>query len=94
MILFNYFFKEYKSFFACQILKSDKPVVFMAFVLFCIFIWSPLSHSAKVHGISVKGNKIIETDLIRSHIKLKVGSFYSEKTIQKDVRQLFSLGFF
>ena len=32
--------------------------------------------------------------MIRSHIQLKEGSPYSEKIIQKDVRQLFSLGFF
>ena len=53
-----------------------------------------MSHAVKVNSLSITGNKIIETDLIRSHIQLKEASSYSEKTIQEDVRQLFSLGFF
>ena len=58
------------------------------------FLWIPLSYPAKVNRIFVKGNKIIEADFIRDHIQLKKGSFYKEKTVQQDVRHLFSLGFF
>ena len=63
-------------------------------IFLCVIIWTPLAYSARINSISVKGNKIIETNLIRSHIQLKKGFSYSKKTIQKDVRQLFSLGFF
>ena len=59
-----------------------------------LFVCSPLSQAAKVKKISIEGNKIIETELILSHIQLREGSFYNEKTIQRDVRRLFSLGFF
>lgn len=63
-------------------------------ICFCVLVWTSLSYSARVNKVSVKGNEIIETELILSHIQLKKGASYSQKTIQKDVRQLFSLGFF
>lgn len=74
---------------------KDNKGFFPYFFIFCfIFIWPSLSYSVRVKRISIKGNKIVEGSLIRSHIQLKKGSVYSERTIQKDVRKLFSLGFF
>ena len=52
------------------------------------------SQGPRIKSLSIKGNKIIETKLIQSHIQLKKGEFYRAKTVQKDVRRLFSLGFF
>lgn len=48
----------------------------------------------KVNKVSIKGNKLIDRAFIKSHIQLKEGSNYSDKQAQKDVRKLFSLGFF
>ena len=42
----------------------------------------------------MEGNRIIETPLILSHIRLKPGAVYSGKAAHSDVRHLFSLGFF
>lgn len=75
--------------------KTDIPaMIHKNLVFLCILIWTPLSHSARVGKISIKGNKIIETGLIRPHIHLKEGAPYSKRLVQKDVRRLFSLGFF
>ncbi len=76
------------------IFTFSRLMAVQALALLCAFVWTPLAHSARVQNVSVKGNKIIETSLIKSHIQLKKGSIYSEKAVQKDVRQLFSLGFF
>ena len=73
-------------------LKNKKTVKF--FLSFFLFVFSPLAYSVKVNRIDIKGNHIVEEKLIRSHIQLKKGSVYSEKKIQADVRQLFSLDFF
>ena len=61
--------------------------------LFSLF-YLPCAHSAVVHKLSIQGNQLVETAVIRSHIKLKKGSNYSPSQVQKDVRRLFSLGFF
>ncbi len=68
--------------------------IFKSFILTSTLFFSFSSYAERVNKISVEGNKIIETELIRSHIQLKEGVSYSKKTIQQDVRQLFSLGFF
>ena len=91
---FSHFFKDHKSLCAFWILQLTKEDQLKAFLFFCIFVWTPLSHSKRINSLSIKGNQIIETEWIRSHIQLKTGSPYSEKIVQKDVRQLFSLGFF
>ena len=57
-------------------------------------ILAPIAYAKRIKQISVKGNNIIETELILPHIHLKKGRLYSQKTIKEDVRRLFSLGFF
>ena len=90
----SYFLKAHKILSSFKILYLKDKTHFKFFVFFFLFVSIPCSYAVKVNKISIKGNKIIETELIRSHIQLKEGSSYNEKTIQKDVRQLFSLGFF
>lgn len=48
----------------------------------------------RIGRVIIKGNKIIETSIIRDQIQLKKGSFYNKNIIQQDVRNLFSLHFF
>lgn len=52
------------------------------------------AEAGKVHRVLVQGNQLIETALIRSHIRLKPGQLYQPFKVKKDVRRLFSLGFF
>ena len=63
-------------------------------IFFVILFYLPLAHSSVVHKLSIGGNKLIESSVIRSHIKLKKGVKYSSRQVQKDVKKLFSLGFF
>ena len=65
-------------------------------VLVCFFssFFICFAYAEKVNQVLIKGNKIIDEELIRSHIQMKNNSDYSEKTIQEDVRHLFSFGFF
>ena len=69
-------------------------MILFLFLFFCLFVFSPFAYSKKVGGISIQGNKLIETALIKSHIQLKKGSAYSDQKVKQDVRKLFSLGFF
>ena len=66
-------------------------------VIFLFFLfYMPCAYSAKVkvNELSIQGSHLVEADLIRSHIKLKKGFPYSSRQVQKDVKKLFSLGFF
>ena len=62
-------------------------------ILFALF-YLPCAYSVKTHKLSIQGNQLVETSVIESHIKLKKGSVYSPSKVQKDVQNLFSLGFF
>ena len=67
------------------------------FKAFFLFLFSAGGLSAKavlVHRIAVKGNRLIETPLIQSHIRLRAGKPYRPAIVREDVRRLFSLGFF
>ncbi|MEF9427331.1 MAG: outer membrane protein assembly factor BamA, partial [Candidatus Mariimomonas ferrooxydans] len=44
--------------------------------------------------IEIKGNKKIEQETIRANIKSKIGSPFSQKIVQVDIKKLFSLGYF
>ena len=59
-----------------------------------ILLFMPLAQAQKVEELSIKGNQEISSDLIRSHISLKKGTFYSPDKAHQDIKQLFSLGFF
>ena len=64
-------------------------------IIFLIALfYLPFSHSALVHKLSIKGNQLVESSVIKTHIKLKKGAKYSSMQAQKDVKKLFSLGFF
>ena len=83
------FFKDYNFLFRVQKIKSQFKIFLLVFLFF-----PSLSYAVRINKLSIRGNKIIETGLIRSHIQLKKGSYYSKKKVQKDVQHLFSLGFF
>ena len=73
----------------------SKGQSFIALFLFsAFFLFSPFVYSKKVGRISIQGNKLIEKSLIQSHIQMKEGLPYSAQKAKKDVRKLFSLGFF
>ena len=61
--------------------------------LFILF-YLPLAYSVKVWKLSIQGNQFADSALIRSHIQLKKGSVYKPNKAQRDVKKLFSLGFF
>ena len=63
-------------------------------ILLVAFFYMPFAHSAIVYKLSIKGNKLVEESVIKSNIKLKKGAKYSSLQVQKDVKKLFSLGFF
>ena len=77
-----------------QNLKKSKPVITYRVIFLVSFFYLPCAYSAKAHKLSVKGNQLVETSVIKSHITLKEGSNYSSRQVQKDVKKLFSLGFF
>jgi len=47
-----------------------------------------------VKDLVIKGNNFVSEELIKSHIKLKAGETVTDSNLQKDIRQLFSLGLF
>ncbi|MCY4321212.1 MAG: outer membrane protein assembly factor BamA [Bdellovibrionaceae bacterium] len=63
-------------------------------IIFFTLFYTSISYSATVYKVSIKGNRLVETSIIKSHIQLNKGSVYSSKKVQKDVKKLFSLGFF
>ena len=52
------------------------------------------SQKGKVKRIIIKGNHFLSTPQIKSHLSIKKGEGWNKLKIQKDVRHLFSLGFF
>ena len=66
------------------------------FILFFtgLIFYSSFSYGVKVHKITIKGHKIIEQSLIKSHLQLKVKKHYSFLKVKQDVKNLSSLGFF
>ena len=81
---------QYRSLNGKEISISMTQRIIFLFALFYL----PCAYSVKVHKLSVKGSQLVETSVIKSHIKLKKGSSYSSRQVQKDVKKLFSLGFF
>ena len=76
--------KNHRSF-----LRVIRPIIFL-----CALSYLPLSYSAKVNQLSIKGNQLVEASAIKSHINLKKGAVYSNRQVQKDVKKLFSLALF
>ena len=63
-------------------------------IILLIMAGSLPSLADRIHRVVIKGNQLIEASLIRGHIHLKSGAIYRSSTVRKDVRRLFSLGFF
>ncbi|NIP30102.1 MAG: outer membrane protein assembly factor BamA, partial [Candidatus Dadabacteria bacterium] len=47
-----------------------------------------------IQGISISGNKRIETELINLNIKTRIGDKYSKSQIREDVKNIYKLGYF
>ena len=56
--------------------------------------YTSFSYGVKVHKITIKGHRLIEQSLIKSHLQLKVKKHYSSLKAKRDVKSLSSLGFF
>ena len=52
------------------------------------------SQKGKVKILIIKGNHFLSTPQIKSHLSIKEGEGWNKLQIQRDVRHLFSLGFF
>ncbi len=50
--------------------------------------------SPLIKSVEIRGNKKIEIETIQAKIKSAVGSPFSQETVQKDIKSLFSLGYF
>src|ERR1700758_3603353 len=63
--------------------------------LFLTFSFSSLSFGEdNVIRIDIKGNRRVETDLIRINISSKVGEPLSAEAVRRDIKNLYKLGFF
>ncbi len=63
--------------------------------LFVTFSFSSLAFGEdNVIRIEIKGNRRIETQLIRINISSKVGESLSAETVRRDIKNLYKLGFF
>ena len=63
--------------------------------LYLLLLFIPFfSQGSVVQRVYIKGNHLIEKSLIKKHIRLKPKRRYRLATVKKDVRRLFSLGFF
>lgn len=59
-----------------------------------IVLWISLSFSQVVSRIEVQGNRYVPEDLIKEILSTKEGSEFSIDKVRKDIRRLFSTGFF
>ncbi|MFH1222711.1 MAG: POTRA domain-containing protein, partial [Pseudomonadota bacterium] len=48
----------------------------------------------KVTGITIRGNKKVTSDVVKSKMLQKEGSPYKEQFIRQDIKNIFSLGYF
>ena len=49
---------------------------------------------SKITDIKIEGNKIVSTNTILSKIKIRVGSRFSQKGVNEDIKRLYATGFF
>ena len=67
----------------------------LIFLLLCFFSFSLLSQEAKiVKEINVKGNQRVSSVLILSRVRTKVGETLDKKVLEKDIKRIYSLGYF
>jgi outer membrane protein insertion porin family len=77
-------------------IKIPRIFLFRTLVaLFLTFSFSSLGFGEdNVIRIDIKGNRRVETDLIRINISSKVGEPLSAESVRRDIKNLYKLGFF
>ena len=74
-------------------------LVYCIFFLFClipIYVNSLAiaEEMPLIKSLEIRGNKKIEKETVRGKIKSKIGTLFSQENIQKDIKILYSLGYF
>jgi outer membrane protein insertion porin family len=94
-----------RSFFFSKLLRAHRTSSYLLLVGFLFFFGlstavaeegarsAPLGGSIRVDGFRLEGNRVIDSDAIRSQISLEPGSL-QRITIRKQVKDLFDTGFF
>jgi outer membrane protein insertion porin family len=69
-------------------------ILFLLTFLSLILFTSSADAVPLVKSVEITGNKKIENATIRSKIKSRVGEPFSEKTVQNDIKSIYSIGYF
>jgi outer membrane protein insertion porin family len=70
-------------------------LVLLAFILSVARLYASQSQeSPKIESLEIRGNRRIPSDTIKYHIQSKPGDFLNANLIRRDVRELYSQGFF
>ncbi len=74
-------------------------LVYCIFFLFClipIYVNSLAiaEEMPLIKSLEIRGNKKIEEETVRGKVKSKIGTLFSQENIQKDIKILYSLGYF
>lgn len=75
-----------------KMLKSDFTARLS--LLFFVSVLSFSSYGVKVYKVSVTGNQLIKSEMIKSQLRLKPNKHYNSYLARMDVKHLYSLGFF
>ena len=79
-------------------MRTKSPYVFFFRILITLFFTLSLTRigfcQENIIRIDIKGNRRIETDLIRINISAKVGDLLSQETVSTDIKKIYKLGFF
>ena len=79
-------------------MRTKSPYVFFFRILITLFFTLSLTRigfcQENIIRIDIKGNRRIETDLIRINISAKVGDPLSQETVSNDIKKIYKLGFF
>lgn len=80
-----------KIFFACIIIA----ILFSLCNGVSLFAQEPLKDTLpEITDIKIEGNKSVSTNTILSKIKIRVGSAFSQKAVNEDIKRLYATGFF
>ena len=55
---------------------------------------SAAAGAERVAGVLIEGNQRVETAAIRSHVHVQVGEALDRRTIDRDIKEIYELGFF
>ena len=84
--------------FSVRSFKFSYLVFCIFFLLYLIFICINSSAIAEemplIKSLEIRGNKKIETETVRVKIESKIGTFFSQQNVQKDIKTLYGLGYF